>query len=277
MRTRNFQLGFGVLLIVLGVIYLLVQWLVPAVNLAALLGTLGLLVLGGAFLALYLDTRTYGFLIPGCILLGLGIGTLFPQLLAGSGLEGLSGGLVVAWLGLGFLAIYWIGRPVSGVTSPWPVYPGAILIGIGVLTALASRAGPELQGPIVVGGIGVGFLIAYFASRLYGLAIPGSLLIGIGAGIALAEALVLEPDAGTAGAGLILGGIGAGFVLVYILDALYTHASNWWPLIPGLILLVLGAILYAAGSAPALLQWWPALLVALGIWAIYRGWRRARR
>lgn len=277
MRTRNFQLGFGVLLVVLVVIYLLVQLFVPSANVPALLGTLGLLVIAGAFLALYFDTRTYGFLIPGAVLAGMGIGTLFPQLLAGTDLPEVGGGLVVFWLGLGFLAIYFVGKAVSGMTSPWPVIPGGILAGIGILVALASLVAPEFQGPIIVGGIGVGFLIAYFVTKLYGLAVPGCIMLGIGGGVALTQAVVLEPNAGSAEAGLILLGMGAGFVLIYILDLLYSRASNWWPLVPGLILLVLGAILYSAGAAPDVLKWWPALLVLGGLWAIVSGLRRARR
>ncbi len=81
---------------------------------------------GGVFLAWYLHNRSYGLLIPACILLGLGVGRVGdymnlnvddPQKLG---------------LGLGFVAILVIDMMARERSPWWPVIPGAILIVGGV-------------------------------------------------------------------------------------------------------------------------------------------------
>jgi len=82
--------------------------------------------LGGLFLALYLARKEYGFLIPGCILLGLGAGGVFEDSNLGLGLSTVTG------LGAGFLAIYLIPLLYERRSHWWPLIPGVLLILVGL-------------------------------------------------------------------------------------------------------------------------------------------------
>jgi MFS family permease len=81
------------------------------------------------FLAAYRREGTYAFLVVGAILAGMAVGLL---------LEGAWGwrGAFLMSLGLGFLAI----DRVEPRASRWPVYPAAVLVGVGLVYWL-FRAG----------------------------------------------------------------------------------------------------------------------------------------
>ena len=137
--------------------------------------------------------------------------------------------------------------------------PALVLIGIGgvLLIAQLTGVGPEA----VVAVIGVGFLIAYAATRQYGFLIPGGIMTGLGIGI------VIETEvAGSQGEPVLLG-LGIGFLVIYAVDAVVRRsAALWWPVIPGGILATIGVLvgtgrdgwLANAGS------WWPAILIVIG-------------
>jgi len=86
------------------------------------------LVGGIAFLVAYFSKRTYGFLIPGCILAGMGLGQLGEQYI-----ESIHNPTYVG-LGVGFLAIFLIDRIYRGATAWWPLIPGGILLLMGLET-----------------------------------------------------------------------------------------------------------------------------------------------
>lgn len=81
-----------------------------------------LFLIGGAFIAGYFYRRSYGLLIPGCILMGIGLGSVGESALIDIG------GLSSVGLGVGFVAIYLIDLVYSGATHWWPLIPGGILI-----------------------------------------------------------------------------------------------------------------------------------------------------
>ena len=79
-------------------------------------------VIGGAFVAGYFYRKAYGLLIPGCILLGIGLGNL-----AQGPIRNLGDFDSIA-LGLGFIAIFVIATLYQGRTHWWPLIPGGILV-----------------------------------------------------------------------------------------------------------------------------------------------------
>jgi hypothetical protein len=81
---------------------------------------------GGAFLAAYFARREYGFLIPGCILLGLGAGSIGHDSFFFFGDSTLLG------LGCGFVAIFLIALVYQRRTSWWPLIPGSVLLLVGL-------------------------------------------------------------------------------------------------------------------------------------------------
>lgn len=115
----NSDRTFGFALIGIGLVLLL----------GALLDVGGEIVpglIGLGFLAAYVRTRNYGYLVPGGILTGLGTGLVLDG-------QGVAGDVVPLGLGLGFLAIALISR-VAGEHWPgwwWPLIPGGILTTVG--------------------------------------------------------------------------------------------------------------------------------------------------
>jgi len=122
------SIAFGVVLIVVGVLFFIGR----ATNLS---GSIWLMGLGALFMLGYFTWRSYGLLIPGCILLGLGLGEAF---LNASDLG----------LGLGFIAIFVIDSLVyrqgagrkSGarISHWWPLIPGVIIAGDSVGEAISD-------------------------------------------------------------------------------------------------------------------------------------------
>ena len=125
---------------------------------------------------------------------------------------------------------------------------GVILIAIGVLLFALQLS--NVRGEYAVAIIGAAFLAAYAIWRVYGLLIPGGILLGLG----------------------------AGFASMYVIDALVRgpRDARWWPLVPGASLAAIGAGV-AAERMPELadlLRLWPLLLVALGAWLLVARTRR---
>ncbi len=120
-QPRTGRRVIAILLIVLGLYFLAAQ-LLPQ-------GGLGLALLGGLLLAGYgLGGRVQGFLIAGCILLGLGLGMALNDLLGPGWWP-----LILLGLGLGFCAI-----PVGARDQAWALIPGGVLVllsGLFLLTA----------------------------------------------------------------------------------------------------------------------------------------------
>lgn len=141
---------------------------------------------------------------------------------------------------------------------------GIILIALGVLFLLGQSL--QIGGEAVVALIGAAFLVAYALTRQYGFLVPGGIMTGLGIGIIYEDRL----DAG--GAAVLLG-LGGGFLLIYVVSALRGRApGDWWPLIPGGILTIIGLMLAAnaTGALAVIGRWWPAVLVIAGLFIILR-------
>jgi hypothetical protein len=145
MTQRN--LVPGLILIALGAFLFFVQ--ATGVGAEAIVA-----VIGAGFLIAYGITRQYGFLVPGGILTGLGLGIVWETSTA------TAGGVVLIGLGLGFVSIWLVDLVMKHTpVAWWPLIPGGILATIGVLVE-TGREGllAELTwlwpiALIVVGGI----------------------------------------------------------------------------------------------------------------------------
>lgn len=137
----------GIILIIAGIFFLLANIFPRQV------GPSFPLLVGLAFLTAYfLGQRNVGFLIPGGIIAGTGLGVLLAQLIP----DRESGGIIVLCLGLGFIAIWLFERG-----HQWALIPGGILVVIGAFVASSELAQLNLGRwwPAVLILVGLGVLV----------------------------------------------------------------------------------------------------------------------
>lgn len=152
-KQRRSRVVSGVTLIGIG---LLLFWLNRVEDIA---DSVLFFVIGSLFLGAYLYSKNYGLLIPGCLLLGLGTGTLLERI----------DRLDQPWqvgLGAGFVAIFLIALLYEKQAHWWPLIPG------GILLISAFAIGEELMQflfsggwPLVLVVIGVIIVLGSFTKR----------------------------------------------------------------------------------------------------------------
>ena len=118
--------------------------------------------IGLALLAVFVVTRQYGFLVPGSILTGVGIGIVLDSAASG---EAESGVMMLALAG-GFLGIWVIGSIYRlSENHWWPLIPGGILTLIGMVQLTRTDlAGALRLWPVILIVLGA-FLLAKAITR----------------------------------------------------------------------------------------------------------------
>lgn len=242
---KNSRPGFvyiiGISMVAVGVLVLLEQYLKTDWLLYAFAPIFGIF-----FLVEALRTHRFIFLILGGLLTGAGLGgiigmsTLFHRPVAHD----------IGWL-LIFFALGWAGTAVLSrkmLAKPawWALVPGGIIFSVG-LAFLFSQLRLIDFVLWVVTGTGIVLLIWGVYWRLFGLIIPGSLMITTGPGIFLAWGTNMgnNPLAKT---GIMLAIFALGWALIILFSRVVTAKFIWWPLIPLGILAVVGWGLYIGGD-----------------------------
>jgi hypothetical protein len=147
----NGRLFGGLALIVVGLLVLLAN-----TTQSEVLGLMFLPGLGIALLAYGLYTREYGFVVPGSIVTGLGLGILLAVnvlTLEGTG----TAGVILLGLASGFLAISVFSPYVGQPFFSWPIIPAGI---IGLIGMMLLVGGVMLDVLAFVGNIRPLFLVA---------------------------------------------------------------------------------------------------------------------
>jgi hypothetical protein len=147
----NGRLFGGLALIVVGLLVLLAN-----TTQSEVLGLMFLPGLGIALLAYGLYTREYGFVVPGSIVTGLGLGILLAVnvlTLEGTG----TAGVILLGLASGFLAISVFSPYVGQPFFSWPIIPAGI---IGLIGMMLLVGGVMLDVLAFVGNIWPLFLVA---------------------------------------------------------------------------------------------------------------------
>ncbi len=142
----------GAVLILLGIAFFAMQFF-GELGASAILFAVGLI-----FLVAYFYTRTYGFLIPGCILAGLALGQIAAQggLFSFMGLSGIG-------LGFGFIAIFLIDWVYTRNFRWWPLIPGGIIVVSGIASANENLQALLAKGwPLILVVIGLLILAGAF-------------------------------------------------------------------------------------------------------------------
>jgi hypothetical protein len=146
------------------------------------------------------------------------------------------------------------------------VIGGALLLIVGLFMLVGRFApGTERFVPLLVG---LALLGLFFATRSPGALVPGGIVTGVGVGAVAAT----QGDQQFGGAGFLLSA-GAGFLLVSFLGGVYgLREVRVWPLVPGSILIALGAVIFAGRMGGQVLQtatdWWPVVLVVVGAYLL---------
>lgn len=152
------------------------------------------------------------------------------------------------------------------------IFLGVILILAGALL-LSRELWPELfqfwDWPFFIIGLGGFFLLWAIFSGAGGLAVPGSILAGIG-GILYYQNLTNDWESWAYIWALIPGFVGVGVILSGIIDRNFKEAFTG-----GLILLMISGTLFFAfgeffGLRTEVTQYWPVLLIFLGVIAQVR-------
>lgn len=149
---------------------------------------------------------------------------------------------------------------MARISRDW-VAGGILLIVGAFLLALEFLPNLAFLMPLLVG---LALLGIFLLVRSPALLSAGGVITGVGVGILTATQG--SPDFGGAG---VLMSVGGGFLLVWLFGAMFgIPAVRSWPLIPGLVLIALGTITYAAGFGEEMLdisaRGWPILLVVVG-------------
>lgn len=145
------QITTGAILILLGIGFFALQFL------QGFGAAVVIFLIGGVFVVGYLFRRAYGLLIPGGILMGIGLGAVGENTIVGFEDFGAVG------LGLGFISIYVIDLVYRGKTHWWPLVPGGVLVVGGFASGSATFERLLSVGwPIVLIAIGLLLLAGAF-------------------------------------------------------------------------------------------------------------------
>jgi hypothetical protein len=200
----------------------------------------------------------------GGLLIGVGILFLLQEFGLIPDAWGLLWAVVFILAGAIFIYSYFTNR-----AHWWPLIPGLSLLGIGILIFLDSVVNVSIGnwgGAIVLGGIGLSFLLIFlFHRENWWAIIPGGVMITLAFVAGLEDTL-----GGDADGGIFFLGLGLTFV---ILGFLRTDQGRMkWAFIPAAVLLLMGFLLTPPLS-DYFMYVWPAVLILLGIYFILRNIR----
>lgn len=160
---------------------------------------------------------------------------------------------------------------------------GLILLLVGGFF-LAAQFFPQLKDivrvdyawPLWVVGVGLIFLVMAVAVRAPGLAVPASIISGIGA-ILYYQNSTGEWESWAYAWTLIPGFVGVGVMIMNLLEGRFIQGlrEGFGPILVSLIMFgIFGSFL---GGPTTFSQLWPLLLIGLGVWIMLQGRMRGRR
>ncbi|MGD0708422.1 MAG: hypothetical protein ABSA51_08210 [Anaerolineaceae bacterium] len=190
--------------------------------------------------------KKLGLLLTGGIALCVGVsGYVAFNILTASPLVQRIGVGVLAF-GMGWGLITFFTRLFTANTSWWALVPASVFASTGACLIFSSLKVVDFVLYISI-CLGLAFLVWSVSQRLFGLAIPGSLLIGVGLGVFLGWSN-LEHINGLAQTGMTLVWFGISWGLIIIFGRVIMERFIWWPLIPGGVLAMVGWGLYIGGN-----------------------------
>ncbi len=168
MERRKGSFWWGGLLVLLGIV-LLLESLGIVSFVSRLVWALILIGIGSPFWYIYLSDRNQWWaLIPGCVMVGVGLGVLLGGTLAGI--------IITASVSLPFWLIYLADR-----RNWWALIPGWVMASVSAIIVLGWIGLGWLVAPFVMFSIAAPFILVYFLNRSQWWAlIPGGIMAAIG-------------------------------------------------------------------------------------------------
>jgi hypothetical protein len=231
----------GLVLVAMGVSFYIDQILKTGWLSLVILPCLGILLL---LMGMY--NEHLKLIIPGGIFTGLGLGSyLAMHIWLGHSISNRLG-IFLLGFGLGWLLITILSIRIKDRTAWWALIPGGVLASLGAFFLNTDLRPVDLAFYV---GLGVGFslLIWGSSSRLFGLIIPGCLVLGIGTGVYFAWGRQIEANE-LAQIGILLVTFAFSWGLITLFSRLVIERYIWWPLIPGSLLAMVGWGLYIGGN-----------------------------
>jgi hypothetical protein len=177
------------------------------------------------------------------------------------------GALVLFSIGLPFWVVFLSNRRDNW----WALIPGSIMLVLGAIPLLTMRVSGELLGALIMFLFAVPFLVVYFWSRANWWAlIPGGAMASIGAMILVVKA----SQPGVVNGGLVSGVFFLGLALTFL--ALWIQRAaipTAWAKYPGIVLAILGLVVFGFGSV-GLQVIWPLAIIAFGTLLLYSALRK---
>jgi len=169
--------------------------------------------------------------------------------------------IILGLAGLFFLSVF-----ISNRAQWWSLIPGVTLLSIALMILLSTlfpEVGELLSGSIVLGGIGLSFLLIYLTNREHWWTIiPAGVLLTLALVVGL-ESLISESDF----ISIFFVGLGITFAVVAILPT--AEGKMRWAWIPAGILVLMG-LLFSAFTGDLVAYLWPAALIVAGLYLIFR-------
>ena len=231
----------GSSLIVLGIILLLSNYLKNYWLLFSAVPFTGMILIVES-----IRNKKYSLTILGSLIIGHGAGILIfflteknveitqriGWLLLGSGMS---------WIMITAISAIYLAR------SPWwPLIPGVVICSVAFVFQFTQMRAVDFV-LFIVTTVGLVLLGSGVMFRIFGLIIPGSILIGIGPSVYLAwgTSYLESPLAKTGG---MLVGFALGWAGITFFSRAVTSKFVWWPLIPCGVLATVGWGLYIGGN-----------------------------
>lgn len=255
--SRSQSLIWGGLLLVFGLMGLADNYF--ELSIWAWIGALA--VSGVGVLMVYFSDRSEWWpLIPGYVLLVIASMLALEELniLADSYIAT----YVLAGIALPFLYIYTQDR-----TQWWPLIPAYVLLSIGLMVALieVNLLVDAFVATYVLGVIALPFLFVYFRDRANWWAlIPAYVLLSIGIMVGLIDTRLLSDLLVPA---YVMFSIAIPFLFIYV-----RNPKEWWPLIPGGIMGLIGLGFLLSERSTRLVA--PILVIGIGAFILLRQFLR---
>jgi len=180
----------------------------------------------------------------------------------------LAGLLALSAVGF-FVAYFSARRDWAQLIPAWTLLALAAMALLSANPALDQR----LNAAVLFIGLALAFAHIYLLDRTerWWAIIPGGFMLVLGVVIGLSSVIASVEALGAA----LFIGMGTVFLLLYFLAG----RRQWWALVPGSVLLILGFFVFSVGGegGRTFLRWWPVILMAIGALVGATAYRRKPR